>query len=121
MRFVVDAQLPQRLAARLISLGHDAVHVKDLPKAGGTSDAEIAAFADRHGRIVVTKDIDFSDTHLAHGEPRQLLRVTTGNIRNDDLLSLIERNLGAICQAFSVSDHVELSPAHLVVHPRRES
>lgn len=62
MRFVVDAQLPQRLAVHLSSLGHDAVHVKALSRAGETSDAEIAAYADRENRIVVTKDVDFADS-----------------------------------------------------------
>lgn len=47
MRFIVDAQLPRLLASRLEASGHDAIHVKQLPKAGGTSDAEISEFADR--------------------------------------------------------------------------
>lgn len=121
MRFVVDAQLPQLLAVHLRSRGHDAVHVKALPKAGDTSDAEIAAFADRENRIVVTKDVDFADSHLTRGTPRQLLRITTGNIRNADLLPLVERHIDAIEQAFASADHVELSQTRLVVHTRPKS
>lgn len=121
MRFVVDAQLPELLAVHLTSLGHDAVHVKALPKAGDTSDAEISAFADHENRIVVTKDIDFADSHLVRRTPRRLLRITTGNIRNADLLPLFERHLDAIERAFVDADHVELSQTRLVVHLRRDS
>jgi hypothetical protein len=35
VKFVVDAQLPPRLAKHLVSLGHDAVHVASLPVASG--------------------------------------------------------------------------------------
>ena len=120
MRLVVDAQLPQRLANRLTALGHDAVHIKTLPNAGDTTDAEIAEFADSEHRIVVTKDVDFYDSHIARGTPRQLLRVMTGNIKNSDLLALFDQHIAAIEHAFSDSDHVELFSSVLVVHPRRQ-
>jgi predicted nuclease of predicted toxin-antitoxin system len=55
MRFVVDAQLPRALANHLVASGHDAIHVKQLPSAGDTTDAEISAFADLEVRIVITK------------------------------------------------------------------
>jgi predicted nuclease of predicted toxin-antitoxin system len=82
MRFIVDAQLPRLLAERLTALGHDAIHVKSLPRAGATTDAELSAFADQNSRIVVTKDIDFVDSHLLRRTPQRLLRVATGNINN---------------------------------------
>lgn len=31
MRFLVDAQLPRRLAVQLTALGHESVHTLDLP------------------------------------------------------------------------------------------
>ena len=41
MKFLVDAQLPRRLAIRLREHGHDAVHTFDLPRRNATSDNEI--------------------------------------------------------------------------------
>jgi len=41
MNFLVDAQLPRRLAYRLRDAGHDALHTLDLPKRNRTTDAEI--------------------------------------------------------------------------------
>jgi predicted nuclease of predicted toxin-antitoxin system len=118
MRFIVDARLPRALASHLVTSGHDAVHVKQLPQAGRTSDAEISAFADRESRIVVTKDADFQDGHLLRGTPSQLLRVSTGNIKNADLISLFTRLLPALDAAFSEAKLVDLSAAGLRIHPR---
>jgi predicted nuclease of predicted toxin-antitoxin system len=61
VKFIVDAQLPARLATLLSSAGHDAVHTSELPAGNRTTDA---AIADRDGRFVVTKDRDFRDGHL---------------------------------------------------------
>ena len=118
MRFLVDAQLPARLTRALLGAGHDAVHTTNLPSGNRTSDPEIAEFADRHNRIVVTKDRDFRDGHLLTGRPRRLLIVATGNITNSALLALIEGHLEAIGTAFDDADFVEMGADVLVVHPR---
>jgi len=44
MKFLVDAQLPRRLAYRLQDAGHDAVHTLDLPLANRTPDGESFRF-----------------------------------------------------------------------------
>jgi predicted nuclease of predicted toxin-antitoxin system len=118
VRFLVDAQLPARLAARLGALGHDAVHTSSLPDGNRTTDQQIAAVADRDGRIVVTKDADFRNSHLLNGSPARLLVVATGNIRNDDLLNLFESRLPEVEAAFGVGDFVELRRGAVISHPR---
>jgi len=55
MNFVVDAQLPRRLAYRLRDAGHDARHALDLPKSNRTTDTEINEMSARERRVVVTK------------------------------------------------------------------
>jgi predicted nuclease of predicted toxin-antitoxin system len=55
MKFVVDAQLPRRMAAWLREQGHDALHTLDLPEGNRTTDAEIIALAVQDRRVVVTK------------------------------------------------------------------
>lgn len=64
MRFLVDAQLPARLARFLRQAGHDVVHTSDLPDGNRTPDRQIAELADGQSRVVVTKDRDFRDSHL---------------------------------------------------------
>lgn len=120
MKFLVDAQLPARLARFLVDAGHDALHTSALPDGNRTSDSEINRFADDTGRIVVTKDRDFRDSHLLRNTPHHLLVISTGNITNDDLLALIEPNLNEILSALEDARFVELAADRLVVH-RSES
>jgi hypothetical protein len=58
-KFLIDAQLPARLARFLTTSGHDALHTLDLPDGNRTTDAQIAEIADGSDRVVVTKDRDF--------------------------------------------------------------
>lgn len=119
MKFLVDAQLPARLARFLVDAGHDVVHTSELPEGNRTTDARIAEVADGEGRVVVTKDRDFRDGHLLSGSPRRLLIVATGNITNAALLALFEANLDAVAGALGGADFVELGPEAMVVHKRR--
>ena len=52
LRFLVDAQLPKRLAYLLRDEGHDAVHTLDLPTANRTADESINALSLRQERVV---------------------------------------------------------------------
>ncbi|WP_344553347.1 DUF5615 family PIN-like protein, partial [Pseudokineococcus marinus] len=70
------------------------------------------------GRVVVTKDRDFRDSHLLQGTPKRLLLVVTGNTSNAALLALFETYATAVEAALEVSDFVEVGPEALVHHPR---
>jgi predicted nuclease of predicted toxin-antitoxin system len=41
MKFIVDAQLPRRLAIAMREQGHDALHMLDLPEGNSTTDSAI--------------------------------------------------------------------------------
>ena len=116
MKFLIDAQLPRRLARRLGTVGHDAVHTRDLPAGNRTTDAEICRLADLDGRVVVTKDADFVSSYLLSKRPGWLLLVSVGNIANDDLERRFFADLPAIVLALSDSAFVEFTNAGLVVH-----
>lgn len=120
MKFLVDAQLPARLAWFLSNVGHDSLHTSELPEGNRTADVRIAELADEESRVVLTKDRDFRDGYLLRGSPTRLLIVATGNITNSALLSLFEVNLDAIITALEGADFVELRSDSLVVHRRRE-
>ncbi len=69
MKFLVDAQLPRRLARWLQTEGHDAIHTKDLPEGNRTDDKAINRISMRERRTVISNDDDFVDTILLHHEP----------------------------------------------------
>lgn len=118
MKFLVDAQLPARLATLLNEHGHDAIHTSGLSTGNRTTDSEITALADAQERIVVSKDRDFRHAHLLSNRPRRLLVVSTGKITNTELLRLVVENLGELIAAFAESDFVELGTHSLSVHLR---
>ena len=109
LRFLVDAQLPRRLAYLLRDEGHDAVHTLDLPAANRTADESINALSLRQERIVVSKDIDFRDSLLLYGRPYKLLLVSTGNCANAELLNLLQQHLPDIEIAFRQAVFLELT------------
>lgn len=93
MKFLVDAQLPVRLARFLQVEGHDAIHTRDLPRKNQTTDTEINTVSIQENRIVISKDGDFLDSFLIRQEPHKLLLVTTGNITNAELETIFRNNL----------------------------
>jgi predicted nuclease of predicted toxin-antitoxin system len=99
----------------LSASGYEATHTLDLPHANHTSDAEVVAFADREGRVVVTKDADFVDSHLLHGRPAKLLLISTGNISNRDLEALLVPLIPDLFREFGTHSFLELGRAGLFI------
>lgn len=119
MKFLVDAQLPAKVARALQSAGHDAVHTSQLPDGNRSTDRQITLMADAEDRVVITKDSDFRVSHLVQGSPRRLLLVTTGNVPNDALLALLQRHLDGVVAALDEARFVELGPATVTIHDNR--
>ena len=116
MRFLVDAQLPARVARALNDAGHDALHTSQLPGGNRTPDGEVARLADAEDRVVISKDRDFRDSHLLRGTPRRLFIVALGNCSNNDLLAMLIGHLAAVVAAFDAATMVELRANALVIH-----
>lgn len=60
MKFKVDENLPVDVAALLADAKHDAVTVTNQ-RAGGATDAELAALCKKEGRAIVTRNLGFGD------------------------------------------------------------
>jgi predicted nuclease of predicted toxin-antitoxin system len=108
VKFLVDAQLPDRLARALVAAGHDANHTSGLPDGNRTKDGVLMSLADSEDRVLVTKDGGFRDSHLLRGAPRRVLIVATGNIHNSELPALFDAHLGELIAALEGNDLVEL-------------
>ena len=123
MHWLIDAQVPARLARLLRERGEDAIHTRDLPDGNRSTDATLLAVAERDDRIIVTKDADFAISFRLQGRPRRLLLIATGNIANPALEALFLAALPDILAAFGGHGLVELhatrdaSAALLVIHP----
>jgi predicted nuclease of predicted toxin-antitoxin system len=116
VKFLLDAQLPLRLSKVFTQRGHEVVHTRWLPLENRTSDDTLRRLADSENRVLITKDADFVVSHLLSASPAMLLHVTTGNISNSALASLISAHIEAIESAFESASYVELTATHLIVH-----
>lgn len=88
MKFLIDENLPPRLAGWLNARGHDAIHVRDCGLLGA-ADSALAELASREGRVIVTQDADFE-------RPRpgvRALRLGLGNASASALIAWLAPRL----------------------------
>jgi predicted nuclease of predicted toxin-antitoxin system len=116
MKFLVDAQLPVRLAQFPQSAGYDALHTNDLPQKNATPDAFISQLSMQDQRVVITKDADFVESFLLQKQPYKLLIVTTGNIKNVELEELFSQNLQQLVTLFATHSYIELNRSGIIVY-----
>ena len=114
MKFIVDAQLPRSLAAFLRGQGFDVIHTCELPNGNETTDVEINRLSLSDQRILISKDGDFYDSFSATKEPYKLLYVRTGNISNEKLIELFEKNIVSILRELEEGDVVEIDRHYLI-------
>jgi predicted nuclease of predicted toxin-antitoxin system len=103
------------MTAWLTAAGCDAVHTLDLPSANQTTDEQMNDLAEQESRIVVTKDADFVDSHILRSRPAKLLLISTGNISNRDLETLMVPLIGDIVREFGSNSFLELGRSGLIV------
>ena len=116
MNFLIDANLPRHLANIFRERGHNAVHTLDLPKGNSTPDLELLGYADRENRVITTKDSDFSTSFWQNNRPEKILLVSSVNVSNKQLESLIVANFDRIITDLADNRFVELTREHVVVH-----
>jgi len=118
MKFLIDANLPFKLAKSLKDKGYNIIHTDDLPDKERTKDNEIRKISIDQNRIVITKDSDFLDSHLINGIPSKLLLVTTGNIINKSLIHLFDDHFETIIGLFNSYDLIELNNEEIIGHEK---
>lgn len=118
MKFLVDANLPFKLATALKEKGFDVIHTDELPNQERTSDYEIRKVSKVENRVITTKDSDFLDSHLINKIPLKLLLITTGNINNKTLLKLFDIHFETIVKLLNSYDLIELNNEQIIVHEK---
>ena len=116
MKFLIDAQLPRRLATPLQQAGLEATHTLELPDGNRTTDQSLITLSITNQAVLVTKDSDFVESFLLKKEPWKLVLVSTGNIGNDELLSLFERNIKQVVEHLRTFDFVEINRSNIICH-----
>ena len=115
MKVLVDAQLPRKMAVWFSAAGCDAIHTLDLPDGNRSTDEQVIERAELDGRVVVSKDADFVNSHLVSGRPGKLLLVSTGNASNTELGQLLAALIPALIAAFQAHVFVELTRGGIII------
>jgi predicted nuclease of predicted toxin-antitoxin system len=100
MNFLIDANLPCRLANVFRERGHYAIHTLDLPDGNATLDMAILQYADEQNCVITTKDSDFTTSFWLNDRPEKLLIA----------------NFDQIIADLSSNRFVELTREHVIVH-----
>ena len=116
MKFLIDAQLPRRLAHWLREQGFEAIHTLDLPLGNRTKDSDINELSINEKYIVISKDADFVNSFLVSNRPRKLLLISTGNIRNTELEALFKANIRGIAEGFATFSFIEVDRRSVIFH-----
>ncbi len=98
MKFLIDNQLPPKLAQWLTSQGHSGIHVQDVDMAD-RRDIDILEFAVRNGMVLVSKDEDFFHLALSMPGKARVVWVRLGNCRIRPLLSAFTKALPILVAA----------------------
>jgi predicted nuclease of predicted toxin-antitoxin system len=116
MNFLIDANLPRRLTRIFQERGHSAVHTLDLPVGNATADAALLDYSETNNCVITTKDSDFSTAFWLQNRPQKLLLISTGNIRNLGLETLLIANFDQLISALTENQYIELTREHVIVH-----
>jgi len=116
MKFLVDAQLPRRLAHLLGAAGFEAIHTLDLPLGNRTPDHILNDLSIRDEYVVVSKDEDFVNSFHLQRRPRKLLLVSTGNIKNSQLEILFLASMAEIEAGFQRFSFLEINRKTIIFH-----
>ena len=96
MKIKLDENLPARLVGILVAHGHD-VHTVPDENLAGRPDADIWQATSKEGRLLITQDLDFSDSR----------RFAPGTHAGILLLRLREPGAGALAAAVeAVADDI---------------
>ncbi len=104
-RFLVDAQLPPRLAKQLVEAGYEAIHVVDLGLVDAT-DLAIWQIATDREMTIISKDEDFVTLCLRTRAGPQLLWLRVGNVGNGPLWVRLSEILPQIIAALDAGERV---------------
>jgi predicted nuclease of predicted toxin-antitoxin system len=95
VRFLVDAQLPPRLARSLEAIGHSAHHVGDFDMLRAR-DRAIWDKAIELDAALISKDADFVTLRALRPTGPPIVWIRLGNVRRAELLTKFERALPSV-------------------------
>ena len=95
MKFLVDQNLPRRLAKHLSQAFPGTCHTGFLGL-NTTDDQDIWELARDEGYIVISKDADFQHRSLTYGPPPKVIWMAIGNSSTREVMSIVDAHMSEI-------------------------
>ncbi|MFZ2937925.1 MAG: DUF5615 family PIN-like protein [Candidatus Omnitrophota bacterium] len=111
MKLILDADIPRSFLFRLKNQGHDVIDVRNLSKTS-LRDEEIFQIARKEQRILITRDLDFSN--ILHYPPK----ISYGIIVLRTYLLPQEETFGILLKALQTPEP-QLRGALIIAQPAR--
>ena len=115
MKFLLDAQLPKKLAEFLKWKGYDAIHTLDLPNKNRTTDSEINEISIKEKRVVISRDLDFIESLILFNKPYKLIYIAVGNISNKELIDIFSKNIEDIIYYTHNAKLIEITRNKIII------
>jgi len=93
MKFLCDVHISLKFSKFLSLKGFETIHINNILNSWFTKDKDICNFADQNNYILITKDLDFKNTHFINNTPQKVIRVVLGNISNNELIEIFDKIL----------------------------
>jgi predicted nuclease of predicted toxin-antitoxin system len=95
MKLLFDENLSRRIVPFLQQSYPESTHVA-LVGLQAATDAKVWEFAKTHGHVIVTRDADFLDLSLQHGQPPKVIWLRTPNLSRAATLNVLISNQAVI-------------------------
>ena len=101
MTFLCDLHISIKLVKFIESKGYKCIHVNTILDSWFTKDEDIVKYVDDKGMILISKDVDFKNSHFIKKSPKKLVKINLGNISNQELITIFSNILPQIEFAFN--------------------
>lgn len=100
MVFLCDVHISIKFVKVIESKGYRCIHVNTILDSWFTKDEEISNYVDENEMILISKDINFKNSHFVKKSPKKLIKINLGNISNKELIVIFSNILSQIEFAF---------------------
>lgn len=95
MNLLFDQNISYRIVSKLNAYFPGCKHISQVGLLD-CEDTEIWLYARNNEYVIVTFDSDFYDISLINGIPPKIIWLRTGNLKSEDIVTVLKANKGAI-------------------------
>lgn len=84
MVFLCDMHISIKVVKFIERKGYRCIHVNTILDSWFSKDEDISNYVDKNEIILISKGVDFKNSHFLKKSPKKLIKINLGNISNKD-------------------------------------